>query len=262
MVFPEAKRSYDNDIKRFHKGAFYLAEQFDLDIVPVYIHGNSEVLPKGDFIIYDGAITVKVGDRINKDDLSFGTNYSERTKKINALFREKFSELRTELEDENYFRKKLFLSFLYKENEVVKEIKRDFEANKSVYFELNQYIAKDTVILHIADDYGQKDVLLSLYHASRKIFSFIGNEEKREIAGQNYIVKTRKISYIKNISNVNKNIDVLLISDDHFSFSKISDLPETVILLKTKALLFTNQNYSLIFESGAIKIYKKNHNKG
>jgi len=262
MVFPEAKRSYDNDIKRFHKGAFYLAEQFDLDIVPVYIHGNSEVLPKGDFIIYDGAITVKVGDRINKDDLSFGTNYSERTKKINALFREKFSELRTELEDENYFRKKLFLSFLYKENEVVKEIKRDFEANKSVYFELNQYIAKDTVILHIADDYGQKDVLLSLYHASRKIFSFIGNEEKREIAGQNYIVKTRKISYIKNISNVNKNIDVLLISDDHFSFSKISDLPETVILLKTKALLFTNQNYSLIFESGAIKIYKKNQNKG
>jgi hypothetical protein len=37
-----------------------------------YIHGNSEVLPKGDFIIYDGSITVKVGDRISKDDLSFG----------------------------------------------------------------------------------------------------------------------------------------------------------------------------------------------
>lgn len=90
MVFPEAKRSYDNDIKRFHKGAFYLAEQFDLDIVPVYIHGNSEVLPKGDFIIYDGAITVKVGDRINKDDLSLGTNYSERTKKINAFSEKNF----------------------------------------------------------------------------------------------------------------------------------------------------------------------------
>ncbi len=81
VVFPEAERSYTNDIKRFHKGAFYLAEQFGLDILPIYIHGNSEVLPKGDFIIYDGSITVKVGNRISKDDLSFGKNYSERTKR-------------------------------------------------------------------------------------------------------------------------------------------------------------------------------------
>jgi len=259
MVFPEAKRSFDNDIKRFHKGAFYLAEQFDLDIVPVYIHGNSEVLPKGDFIIYDGAITIKVGDRISKDDLSFGKTYSERTKKINALFREKFSELRAKLEDENYFRKKLFLSFLYKENEVVKEIKQDFEINKSVYFELDKHIPKDVVILHIADDFGQIDVLLSLYHASRKIFSFISNEEKREVVQQSYIVKTRKINYIKNISDVNNNnIDVLLISDDSFDFSKIIDLPRTVILLKTKELSFMNENYSLIFDSNTIKVYKKN----
>jgi 1-acyl-sn-glycerol-3-phosphate acyltransferase len=70
--FPEAERSYTNDIKRFHKGAFYIAEQFGLDVLPVYIHGNSEVQPKGDFIIYDGSITVKVGDRISKNDLSFG----------------------------------------------------------------------------------------------------------------------------------------------------------------------------------------------
>jgi hypothetical protein len=62
------------------------------------------VLPKGDFIIYDGSITVKVGNRISKDDLSFGKNYSERTKKINASFREEFARLRTETEDENYFK--------------------------------------------------------------------------------------------------------------------------------------------------------------
>ena len=113
-------------MKRFHKGAFYLAEQFGLDILPIYIHGNSEVLPKGDFIIYDGSITVKVGNRISKDNMSFGKNYSERTKKINAHFREEFARLREEIEDENYFRKKLFLSYLYKDSEVVKEVKRGF----------------------------------------------------------------------------------------------------------------------------------------
>ncbi|WP_245168928.1 MMPL family transporter [Chryseobacterium sp. RR2-3-20] len=126
VVFPEAERSYDNEIKRFHKGAFYLAEQLNLDVLPLYIHGNSEVLPKGDFIIYNGSITIKIGDRISNEDKSFGKNYSERTKKINAYFREEFAKLRNELEDENYFKYKLFLSYLYKENEVVKAVKEDF----------------------------------------------------------------------------------------------------------------------------------------
>jgi 1-acyl-sn-glycerol-3-phosphate acyltransferase len=51
MVFPEGTRSVDNAIKRFHKGAFYLAEEFQLDIVPILIHGYSEAAPKGDFIL-------------------------------------------------------------------------------------------------------------------------------------------------------------------------------------------------------------------
>src|SRR5690606_35857526 len=33
IVFPEGTRSQDNVVKRFHKGAFYLAEQLQLDIL-------------------------------------------------------------------------------------------------------------------------------------------------------------------------------------------------------------------------------------
>ncbi|WP_292010136.1 MMPL family transporter [Chryseobacterium sp.] len=257
VVFPEAARSYTNDIKRFHKGAFYIAEQFDLDVLPIYIHGNSEVLPKGDFIIYDGSITVKVGDRIHKDDLSFGKTYTERSKKINAYFRQEFAMLRNEIENENYFKKKLFLSFLYKENEVVRKVKEDFELNKSVYFELNKHISNDASILHIADDYGQKDVLLSMYQASRKIFSVIKDHEKQEIAKNNYIVKTRKITYIEHNFMVNKNIDVLLVSDPTFNSSEIEKLPEIIIFLNIETVLPENNEYSLIYESESIKIYKK-----
>ncbi|WP_228428637.1 MMPL family transporter [Chryseobacterium daecheongense] len=257
VVFPEAERSYTNDIKRFHKGAFYLAEQFGLDILPLYIHGNSEVLPKGDFIIYDGSITVKVGDRIRKDDVSFGKSYSERTKKINAYFREQFAQLRNEIEDENYFKKKLFLSYLYKENEVVHEVKEDFNTNKTAYFELNKHIPKDSTILHISDDFGQKDVLLLLYQAGRRIFSRISNEEKRDVAEQNYLVKRRKLSYINDISEINKNIDVLLISDSRFKINTLSTLPETIIFLNVKEPGFENPVFQKKLDTGAIKIFKK-----
>lgn len=257
VVFPEAERSYTNDVKRFHKGAFYLAEQFGLDILPLYIHGNSEVLPKGDFIIYDGSITVKVGERISKDDLSFGKNYSERTKKINAYFREKFAELRNELEDENYFRKKLFLSYLFKDSEVVKEVKDDFNANKSVYFELNKHISKDASILHMADDFGQKDILLTLYQAERRIFSFIKDEERRQTAMQTYLVKRRKLHYIKDVSEIHKKIDVLLVSDQNFDVGTLETIPETIILLNTVRQEPDCKDYYQEFNSKGIKIFKK-----
>lgn len=256
VVFPEAERSYTNDVKRFHKGAFYLAEQFELDVLPLYIHGNSEVLPKGDFIIYDGSITVKVGERISKDDLSFGKNYSERTKKINAYYRNQFAKLREEIEDENYFKKQLFLSYLYKDSEVVTEVKKDFNTNKSVYFELNKHITNDANILHIADDYGQKDALITLYQASRRIFTLINNDEKRAVAAHNYLVKRRKILYIKDLSEINKKVDILLISDDNFNMNTIQELPNTVIFVNTKNLTFENKNYTLKFSTEAIKVFK------
>ncbi|MDR3023863.1 MMPL family transporter [Chryseobacterium sp.] len=256
VVFPEAERSYTNDVKRFHKGAFYLAEQFGLDVLPLYIHGNSEVLPKGDFIIYDGSITVKVGNRISKDDMSFGKTYSERTKKINAYFREEFAKLREEIEDENYFKKKLFLSYLYKDNEVVNEVKEDFNTKKSVYFELNKHISNEANILHMADDFGQKDALLTLYQASRRIFSLIKSDEKRAIATHSYLVKRRKIQYIKDLSEVSKKIDVLLISHDDFSFNEIQVLPDTIIFVNTKNASFENDNYILEFSSESLKVFK------
>ncbi|KFE99261.1 glycerol acyltransferase [Chryseobacterium formosense] len=256
VVFPESERSYTNDVKRFHKGAFYIAEEFSLDIVPIYIHGNSEVQPKGDFIIFDGSITLKVGDRIHKDDMSFGKNYSERTKKINAYFRDEFAKLRNEIEDENYFKKKLFLSFLYKENKVVKPVKEDFNKNKSVYFELNKHIPKDATIFHIADDFGQKDILLTLQQAGRRIFSLIHDEEKRMVAENNYLVKRRKLFYIENQSQINKKTDVLLISDENFNLKDITGFPETIILLNIRNQTFENTNYQQMFDSESIKIFR------
>ncbi|ASW75639.1 glycerol acyltransferase [Chryseobacterium piperi] len=257
VVFPEAERSYTNDIKRFHKGAFYLSEQLNMDIVPVYIHGNSQVLPKGDFIIYDGSITIKIGDRIHKEDHTFGNTYSERTKKINAFFREQFSKLRSELEDENYFKKKLFLSFLYKEAEIVERVKEDFKKNKSVYFELNKHIPKNATILHIADDYGQTDILLTLQEADRKIFSLISDLEKQQVAKHNYLVKRRKLNYINDISEINKDVGILLVSNENYDINSIDKLPEIIIFMNTKNISLQNSDYNSYFISESIKIYKR-----
>lgn len=211
MVFPEATRSMDNRVRRFHKGAFYLAQEFELDILPIYIHGNSEVLPKGDYIIYDGAITAVVGKRIEYTDASFGSQYSQRTKKINSHYRQEFQDIRDRLEDEDYFRKLLFLSYLYKENAVVNSVKEDFNTYKNLYFRLNQFLKPDEKILHWANDFGQIDFILTLQQAGRTIFSWIEEEEKRLVAQNNYLVNRREIHHIQDFSET-KNVETLLIS--------------------------------------------------
>ncbi|CAM3574125.1 Acyltransferase MMPL family [Flavobacterium saliperosum S13] len=234
MVFPEGSRSEDGNIQRFHKGAFYLAEHFNLDVLPVYIHGNSDALPKGDHIIYDENISVVIGKRIAAEDASFGTNYSERTKSINKFFREEFASLRKELEGENYFRKKLLLSYLYKEQEIIKQVKSDFEQKKALYFRLNAVIKEEAKILHLADDYGQLDVLLALQQPKRKIYSWLDNEEKRAVASTNYLLKKRKIAYLNSLSEDLQKTDTLLVSDQHFDFEKhpeIAGIVKQIVLI-------------------------------
>lgn len=257
MIFPEGTRSNTNEIGRFYKGAFYLAEHFNIDILPVYIHGNSETLPKGDHIIYDESITVVIDKRIKVDDTSFGENYSQRTKSINKYFRTEFNKLRLELEDESYFENKLFLSFLYKEREIISEVKLDFSKNKANYYKLNSYINPEVKIVHIASDYGQIDFLLSMQQPKRKVTSFIADLEKRAIANANYLVQKYKINYVDSIENCWIDNDTLLISDSDFNFESIlnnSNNFQTIILFNCSDILYKFEETSFEISSNEDKI--------
>ncbi|KGO89684.1 1-acyl-sn-glycerol-3-phosphate acyltransferase [Flavobacterium suncheonense] len=262
MIFPEGSRSEDNVVKRFHKGAFYLAQEFNLDVVPVYIHGNSETIPKGDHIIYDENITVVVGKRIAAADTAFGTDYSERTKKINQHFREEFAALRVKLEDENYFRHKLYLSYLYKEPEIVQAVKTDFESRKGLYYEINQHIKDNARIIHFANDYGQLDFLLTMQQPKRKVVTFISDSEKRAIAASNYIVKKRTILYPDSASMQNEKHDTLLVSDKETITPEVLPITEqvkTIILISNFPLKmhFAALGFQTVTDEAALVVLKR-----
>ncbi len=46
VVFPEGARSWDGKMRRFKKGAFMLAVEFNLPVVPVTIDGAFDVMPR------------------------------------------------------------------------------------------------------------------------------------------------------------------------------------------------------------------------
>lgn len=214
-----------------------------MDILPIYIHGNSEIIPKGDFNVYDGHIFSVIGKRIAWNDETFGKTYSERTKKISKEFKSNFQQVRNQFEDENYFKQKLFLSFLYKENEVVHEVKKDFKQNKHAYYQLNHVFLSDEKIVHYANDYGQIDFLLVMQQANRKILSFIKDEENREIASTNYILKKRTLNYISEF-NAQDDYKTLLLS------TEIDEFYNEIILQFDKIVVLKNRGINLsIFNS-------------
>ncbi len=62
IFFPEGTRSPDGRLRAFKKGAFVLALQTGVPVVPVGISGSRAIMPKGSFRIRSGEIRVRVGD--------------------------------------------------------------------------------------------------------------------------------------------------------------------------------------------------------
>lgn len=85
VIFPEGTRSATCRIQRFHRGAFYLAEKLNLDIIPVFIKGFGKVLPKTSFHLHPGHMSLEVWPRMKRQDIA-GTDYRVLTKKIHQMY--------------------------------------------------------------------------------------------------------------------------------------------------------------------------------
>jgi len=236
-VFPEGKRSFTNKIGRFHKGAFYLQQQLKIDILPIYIHGNSEVMPKGDFMVHSGNITVKVGERIPYDSDAFGETERERTKGISAFYKSNFLNFRKELEKPDYYKRILFSNYKYKETDIISLVKDDFDTNKNVYHSLNEIVPMRSKILHIANDFGQIDILLVSKYLDRKITSFIKDKNKQSVARNCYTNKKRRVKYISEMNTLDYSIfETLLLSNPEsesiIDNSKLENFKKIIIVNK------------------------------
>ncbi len=194
IIFPEGTRAVDGVIKRFHKGAFYLAEKLNVDILPIMIHGTDYTLTKQDQLLKDGQLTVKILPRIKPDDKTYGDGYAERAKHIGRYFRTEFEMLRAEIEQPKYFREKLIYNYLYKGPvlEWYMRIKTRLEKNYQLFHELVPTKGK---ILDIGCGYGLMPYMLSFTSAQREITGIDYDEEKIDTANHCFS-KTDNVKFV------------------------------------------------------------------
>lgn len=64
VMFPEGTRSTDGTLLPFKKGAFVLALQTGVPVVPVGVRGSRDIMPKGSWRIRPGTIHISIGPPI------------------------------------------------------------------------------------------------------------------------------------------------------------------------------------------------------
>lgn len=133
LVFPEGTRSADSSILRFHKGAFYLARKLNLDIIPIIIHGIGNILPKTEFMLRKGRVTVKILNRIPPHASGY-RNFEElytEAKAFRELYKEEYEKMIRELETPDYFRDLVFHNYIYKGVGIEREARRLLRKNNA-----------------------------------------------------------------------------------------------------------------------------------
>ena len=68
-VYPEGTRSPDGRVGRFHQGAFWLARQLGVDILPMYLYGTGQILKKKTYTLRKGPVRIEVGQPVSLHEL-------------------------------------------------------------------------------------------------------------------------------------------------------------------------------------------------
>lgn len=188
-IFPEGTRTYNGKMKRFHKGAFYLAETLQLDILPILLYGNNKIIAKAQpFNIRKGIIYTEILPRIPGDDLSFGATYQERTKRISAYMKEGYARICREKNttDNPAFYEALIQNYIYK-GPVVEwyiRIKVKMERNYRLF---NRLIPAQGQITDIGCGFGPLCYMLSLLSEDREILGIDYDEDKIALAQHGWL---------------------------------------------------------------------------
>jgi uncharacterized protein len=195
VIFPEGTRTSHPPMKRFHKGAFYLAERLNADIVPVLLHGTGHTMNKDDYFLKNGTITVKYLPRIQAEDKSWGTTYQERLKSISKHFKAEHTSLSTATEQTKYFKEQLAFNYIYK-GPVLEWYLRIKTKMDGYYQQFHDLLPKEGKILDLGCGYGFPTYLLYWASQNRRQITGVDYDEDKIETANHCFSKTDDLKFV------------------------------------------------------------------
>jgi len=256
IMFPEGTRSADGVIKRFHKGAFYLAEKLNIDILPILIHGNDYTLHKKDNLLKDGELTLKILPRISPGSPMLEAGYAAASKNVGRYFRDEFKKLRGEVETPHYFRNKLFYNYIFKGPvlEWYMRVKVRLEKDYEVF---HRIVPIEARVLDAGCGYGFMSYMLSFTSEARDITGVDYDEDKIDTANKCFSRTERiRFLYANILDYAFGNFDVIIFAD---MLHYLPEEAQTIVI--DRAIAALPEKGMLIIREGDSENRKHNRTK-
>ncbi|MDR1879828.1 MAG: 1-acyl-sn-glycerol-3-phosphate acyltransferase [Tannerellaceae bacterium] len=185
IIFPEGTRSTDGRIRRFHKGAFYVAEKLRLDILPVVLYGTGMIISKRQpFRIKRGILCTRILPRI---PCAADATYRERTKTVAALLKKEYEAAGALYNhtDNPYFYQKLITNYIYKGpvEEWYLRIKVKMERRYAFF---HRHVPRKGMVTDIGCGYGALSYMLMMLSEGRTLLGIDYDAEKIAVAAHNF----------------------------------------------------------------------------
>ncbi len=97
-VYPEGTRSPDCRIGRFHQGAFYIAQQLGIGILPACLYGPGKVLPKKSYTLHKSPIYIEVGNPISRAELEAMGDTMQQARSLRHRYLQWYDDLCNRME--------------------------------------------------------------------------------------------------------------------------------------------------------------------
>ncbi len=216
-VFPEGERSVDGTITKFHPGAFFLASELGIDILPIVFAGHHHAIRKGD-LIYVGRtdIAMKVCERRACAPSDRAKRlFKEDAAEYEEFYKKEYAALCTEIDtpDNPYFRHLLEQNYILKGPvlDYYTKVKIRLEGNYMKYWKL---IPENAVVSDLGCGYGYLSFMLSHLMPEAEIHSYDYDEDKVTLARHCYAVTSNHTYNIADIVNSEfVESDVFIIND-------------------------------------------------
>ncbi len=194
LIFPEGTRSRDLKIHRFHKGAFYFAERYNVDILPAVIYGSGMVFAKNQpQYVANGILTMEFLPRITPEDATFGVDIKQRSKNIRALIMQHYEELKSKYNtpENSYYRTALMKQYVFKDRNI--EYSVLFDAIKNNWYrDIVSEVSRDATVLDLNTEYGALALMLSMTSENRNVYAYSSSKENYLVAENSYYGKNIK----------------------------------------------------------------------
>lgn len=180
VVFPEGTRSADCSISRFHQGAFLLAQELGLDIVPMVLHGAGHYLPKNDFMFRKGEITLSILPRVSTSEHA-DLALRERASFFRKLIRNEYNKLVAEKETDSYFQSLIRYKYAYRGWATVSRCKKTLREAKEYAEIINEgHVFKKVRIIN--SGIGTFALLYALVNKSTEVYAYESNLADHKVA--------------------------------------------------------------------------------